>query len=124
MQLTSRNKKSGSKTSVAMDPEGLVMFAAICVTALTGKTGLAIQIRLDGTPVANFHVGDAGTDGEHFDAKFMSRNSRVGKERHLSQVAGKIRSANTNMIDPDEGLIGSWRWGFRDFDHPPFEWIH
>ena len=83
MQLLRWQNDLRSQSAITMDTENLQGFTAIRASALTGRTGAAVQIRLHGAAIANADMGYFIRYGEDFHAEFMSENTRVLDEGHL-----------------------------------------
>jgi hypothetical protein len=81
-------------------------------------TALAVQVRLDATPISGTYVRDPVADAHHFDAQFVPRNPRVGEEGHLAQVASEVGAANAHLMNADHGLTRTGSGGFVDIDDP------
>jgi hypothetical protein len=81
-------------------------------------TALAVQVRLDATPISGTHRRNPVTDAHHFDTQFMPWNPRVGEEGHLAQVASEVCAANAHLMDADHGLTRAGSGGFVDIDDP------
>src|SRR5437868_3535281 len=99
MQLARRHDELGPQTAVAVNPERLMLFAAVGVAALAGVTRLAVDVRLDGAMIAGLNVGDRSADLEHLDAEFVSRDARIAGERHLAEVAADVGAADADAMD-------------------------
>src|SRR5580704_16007264 len=96
MQFSGGDSEERAQTAVAVDPQRLVILAAIGVAARAGIALLTIDVRLHGASVARFDVADSLADRNDFDAEFVSRNARIAEERHLAEIAGKISPADAD----------------------------
>src|SRR5262249_17909898 len=103
-QLAGRDGEQPAQPAVAVDAERLVVLAAVCVPAGAGVALLAVDVRLDGGPVAGPDVRHALADRQHFHAEFVPRDARVAEERHLAEVAGEVGAADADAPDADDRL--------------------
>jgi hypothetical protein len=82
-----------------------------------------VDVGLKGAFVPYLNVGYPFANGYHFKAKFVSRRARVVKKRKLSEVAGKVGSANTHAMSFDESFTGAGSFFVSDIDRADFFWI-
>src|SRR3954464_3621541 len=87
-----------------MDTERLIVLAAITVAAPSGAALLAIQVRLDGTAVAELNTRHAFGSSQDFHSKFVSGNSWITEERHFAEKPGNIRATNAHIVNAHEDL--------------------
>src|SRR5262245_46347065 len=105
-----------------MDPQGLVLFTAIGVSAAARITHLAIDIRLDGTAIAGRHVLDVGGDSDDFDAEFVTWDARIAEEGHFTQVSGQIGATNADTMNAHQRLARARAVGRRNVKTFPMLW--
>ena len=118
MKFTGWHRVVPPKASVAMHAQGLIVMTTIGVPPTTRMTALAVQVRLDATPISGTYVRDPVADAHHFDAQFVPRNPRVGEEGHLAQVTSEVGAANAHLMDADHGLTRARSGGFIEIDDP------
>jgi hypothetical protein len=80
---------------------------------------LAIDIRLDRAFIADFNIRDTRSHGNHFHAKFVAWDPWIAEEWHFAEIAGKVRAADSDLMDPNHGIAGPWGRRFGDVDQPP-----
>src|SRR5439155_14701315 len=97
--------------TVAHDAKGLVTLTAIGMASAAGIAPLAVDVRLDSATVARFDVCQAFAHGEHLDAQFVARNSRVAEERHLAEITAVVLPAAADAPDTDLRLARTRRAG-------------
>jgi ABC-type thiamine transport system substrate-binding protein len=107
----------GAQAAIAVNAQGLVAFAAICVAAAAGIATLAIQVRFDGATLARPQIPDTFADGHDFDAEFVSGNSRVAEVGHLAQKSANVRAANADAMYAHQGFVRTWRRRLGNVDH-------
>ena len=83
-----------------MNPQCLVIFAAVGETTAAGRTFLAVDIRLDRTTVARFHMDYVRSHGHDFHPQFMARNPRIAVKWHFTQIPTIVSPANADSMNP------------------------
>jgi hypothetical protein len=107
-----------AESTIAVNPQRLVVVAAVGVSSATRMTALAVQVGLYAAPISRTHVRDPVADRHHFDTQFMPGNPRVGKEGHLAQVAAEVGTANAHLMDANHSLTRAGSRRFVDVDDP------
>ena len=93
-----------AQAAVGVDAEDLHAGAAVRRALAAGGGVRVVDVGLQRALVAGLHVRHVRADREHFEAEFMAGDARVGKERHLSEVAREIGPADAHAMSADEGL--------------------
>src|SRR5881296_3773929 len=122
MQFARGHDEFRPQSTVAMDPERLMVLTTVRMTAAAGRTVLTIDVWLDRAAVARPHVRDIRSNRNHFDAKLVTRNSRIAKERHFAEVTGNVRAANADPVHPHERITRPRFSGRFNFDPTPGLW--
>ena len=116
VQFAGREQELLGHAAVAHHAEGLMVLAAVGEAAATAVARLAVDVGLDRAMVARLDVRHARADGEDLDAELMTRNTRVGVERHLTEIAAVVGAADADAVDAHDRLAGRGRGRFRDVD--------
>jgi hypothetical protein len=101
-----------------MHAEHLQCLAAVRLSLTAGVAGATVQIRLYRAAITDSDIRDAITDSEHFHAEFMTEDARELDERHLSEIAAHIRTADADGAHRYERLACAWRAGFGNVQPP------
>jgi hypothetical protein len=118
MELAGRYGIEPAEAPIAMDTEGLVVVAAVGVSPTTGMAALAVEIGLHAAAVPGTNLGDTLAHRDHLDTQFVTGDPGIGIEGHLAQVASEVRTADTDLVDANDGFSGAGRGGFVDVDDP------
>src|SRR5437867_10758241 len=116
MQLARRQDHSLAHPAVAHHAERQVLFTAVGVTATAGVAVLTVDVGLHRTAVSRLYIRHAFANGEHLDAEFVPRNTRVAEEGHLAQKTAVVRAANANAMDADERVARARRRRLRNIN--------
>ena len=116
VELASRQQEFLRHAAVAHHAERLMVLAAIGETATAAVARLAIDVGLDRAAVARLHVRHARPDRDYLDAEFMSRDARVGVERHLAEIASVVGATDTDTVNADDRFAGGGRGRLGDID--------
>src|SRR5947208_562298 len=83
----------------------------------------AIDVWLDRTAVAGFYIRHARANHEHLHAEFMAGDSRIAEERHLAEIAGDVRAANSYAMDAQQRFARPGLRHVRDVDAAKLFWL-
>jgi hypothetical protein len=116
VELSGGQREQWPQTTVAVNTQGLVVFAAVGQSPLAGRTLLAVDVGLDAAAVARLHVRDTRADGHHLDPQLMPRNPRIAEEGHLAEIAAVVGATDAHRMHADDHLAGRRRFGFGCLD--------
>ena len=99
-----------------MNAEDLHAGAAVGGAFEAGRRGGIVDVGFERALVAGLHVRDAFTGRQHLESEFVTGDARIGKERHLAEIAGEIGPADAHAVGADQRLAGAGRGRFGEID--------
>tara|TARA_Y100000385_G_scaffold256410_1_gene282854 strand:- start:38 stop:337 length:300 start_codon:yes stop_codon:yes gene_type:complete len=79
--------------------------------SLFRRNGLGVvKVRLERALVPGLHIRDAFANCDDFQSEFMSGSARIGEERELPKITGKVGAADSHPMSSDESFSRSGRF--------------
>ncbi len=109
-----------AESSGSVDADDLDAGAAVGRSFLGGAGVGIVDVGLERAFVTGLDVGDAFTDGDHFESEFVTRGAGVGEEGKFAEVAGEVGATDAHAMGADQCLSGAWCFGIRDVNGGDF----
>ncbi len=103
--LRAGSVNSGRNPPSQCTPKTLQLLAAVRVPAARRVAVGVVDVRLDRATVAGLDVGHVRADSDDLDAELMPGDARIAKERHLAEIPGNVRPADTNIVHAYERVV-------------------
>jgi hypothetical protein len=99
-----------------MNSQYLHTGAAVRIAFQTGAGERVVDVGFERAFVARFDVSHALADRENLQSQFVSGDARIGKKRHLAEIAREVGAANPHAVGAHQRFTGLRCGGIGAFD--------
>ncbi len=118
MQVANGNMGKFAHAAIDMNPKNLDVQTAVGLASATGRAPSTMKIRFHRTVCPDRHSLLIAINGEDLNAKFVTKNTRVGEKGLIALVGVEIGATHADVLDPHQRLSLPWRSWLCPVDPP------